>query len=283
MLNVDYSGSKGTHLDMFRAPNRTPDGLRIPGVQPFLWETSNADSILHSGTVRLRKRMSSGLSVGGSYTYSKSIDNASSIANGPVVVAQNDLDLAAERGLSSFDQRHKLSADYVYELPFGTNKRWLSTTTLASRILGDWQWSGSISFATGLPFTPSVLGNFTDVAGGVNGTLRANLTGQAVSLADPTVAEWFNTAAFAVPAPGQFGDAGRNVIEGPHTFAVNMAIAKTFSFGDTKGFEVRVQATNVFNTPQFTTIDTVVNSPTFGRVIGVGGMRKMQFLARYRF
>jgi hypothetical protein len=283
LLNVDYNGSKGTHLDMFRAPNRTPTGLRIAGVQPFLWETSDADSILHSGTVRLRKRMSHGLSVGGRYTYSKSIDNASSIGSGAVVVAQNDLDLAAERGLSSFDQRHRLTADYVYEFPFGTNKRWLSTTTLASRIFGDWQWSGNISFATGFPFTARVLGSFTDVAGGVNGTLRANVTGQPVSVPDPSVAEWFNTAAFVIPAPGQFGDAGRNSIEGPHTFSMNMAMAKTFNLGDTKGFEVRLQAMNVFNTPQFTTIDTVVNSPTFGRVVGVGGMRKMQFLARYRF
>ncbi|MFI5111327.1 MAG: carboxypeptidase regulatory-like domain-containing protein [Terriglobales bacterium] len=284
VLNLDYNGSKGTHLDLFRAPNRTPSGgLSIAGVQPFLWESSNADSIMHGGTVRLRKRMSHGLSVGGSYTYSKSIDNASSIGGGAVVVAQNDQDLAAERGLSSFDQRHRLTADYVYEFPWGTNKRWLSTTTLASRIFGDWQWSGNIAFATGLPFTARVLGSFTDVASGVNGTLRANVTGQPVSLSDPTVAAWFNTAAFVIPPAGTFGDAGRNTIEGPHTFSVNMAMAKTFSMGDTKGFEVRLQATNVFNNPQFTSIDTVVNSPTFGRVVGVGGMRKLQFLARYRF
>ncbi|MBZ5566623.1 MAG: TonB-dependent receptor [Acidobacteriia bacterium] len=284
VLNLDYNGSKGTHLDMLRAPNRLPGGgLRIAGVQPFLWETSDADSIMHGGTVRLRKRMSSGLSIGGSYTYSKSIDNASSIGGGAVVVAQNDLDLAAERGLSSFDQRHRLTADYVYEFPFGTNKRWLSTTTLASRIFGDWQWSGNLSFATGLPFTARVLGSFSDVASGVNGTLRANVTGQPISMPDPTVAEWFNTAAFTTPAAGSFGNAGRNTIEGPHTFSMNMAIAKTFTMGDTKGLEVRLQATNVFNAPQFTTIDAIVNSPTFGRVVGVGGMRKMQVLARYRF
>ncbi len=284
VLNLDYNGSKGTHLDLLRAPNRTPTGgLRIAGVQPFLWESSDADSILHGGRVRLRKRMSNGLSLGGSYTYSKSIDNAASIGGGASVVAQNDRDLAAERGLSSFDQRHKLTADYVYEFPMGTNKRWLSTTSLASRIFGDWQWSGNIAFATGLPFTARVLGSFTDVASGVNGTLRANTTGQPVSIADPAVAEWFHTAAFVIPPAGTFGTAGRNTIEGPHTFSVNMAMAKTFSLGDTKAFEVRVQATNVFNNPQFTTIDTVVNSPTFGRVVGAGGMRKMQFLARYRF
>jgi hypothetical protein len=269
---------------MFRAPNRLPSGgLSIPGVQAFLWETSDADSILHSGSVRLRKRMTSGLSLGGTYTYSKSIDNASSIGGGAVVVAQNDRDLAAERGLSSFDQRHRLTADYVYELPFGTNKRWLSKTSLLSHMFGDWQWSGNISFATGFPFTARVIGSFTDVASGVNGTLRANATGAPISVPDPSVQEWFNTAAFVAPPAGTFGDAGRNTIEGPSAWSVNMAIAKTFNLGETRGLEVRVQATNVLNMPQFTTIDTMVNSPTFGRVVGVGSMRKMQFLARYRF
>ncbi len=150
-------------------------------------------------------------------------------------------------------------------------------------MFGDWQWSGNISFATGFPFTARVIGSFTDVANGVNGTLRANTTGAPISISDPTVQEWFNTAAFVTPPAGTFGDAGRNTIEGPSTWSVNMAVAKTFNLGDTKGLEVRVQATNVFNTPQFTSIDTIVNSPTFGRVVGVGGMRKMQFLARYRF
>jgi hypothetical protein len=88
-------------------------------VQPFLYESSEGFSILHQGTLRLRKRMRHGLSLGGTYTYSKSIDDASSIGGGATVVAQNDLDIVAERGLSSFNQTHRLVADYVYELPFG--------------------------------------------------------------------------------------------------------------------------------------------------------------------
>ncbi|MGI9101995.1 MAG: TonB-dependent receptor domain-containing protein [Terriglobales bacterium] len=283
VLNVDYTGTKGTHLDMLRAPNRTATGVLITGAQPFLWESSVGDSILHSGTVRLRKRMSSGLSLGGSYTFSKSIDNASSIGGGAGVVAQNDQDLAAERGLSSFDQRHRLTADYVYEFPLGTNKRWLGAGGTLAHIFGDWQWSGNFSLASGFPFTARVLGAFFDVASGVNGTLRANMTGQPIALADPSVAEWFNTAAFTPPPPGQFGDAGRNTIIGPRTWAVNMALAKTINLGETKNLELRWQANNVFNTPQFTGLDTVVNSRTFGQVITAGAMRRMTLLARFRF
>lgn len=284
LLNVGYTGSKGTALDMVRAPNRDPGGgLRIPDVQAFLWETSQGSSILHSGSVRLRKRMSSGLSVGGTYVYSKSIDNASSIGGGATVVAQNDLDLAAERGLSSFDVRHRLTMDYMYEFPFGTGKRWLAKPNMASGIFGDWTWSGDVTVASGSPFTARVLGDITNVSQGVNGTLRANYNGQSISVNDPSVGQWFNTAAFGVPVAGQFGNAGRNTIIGPGTVLFNMALAKSIPLKDMMGFEVRVEAQNAFNHPVYSGIDTTVNSPTFGRVISVGSMRKLQVFTRFRF
>ena len=284
VLNVDYTGTKGTHLDILRAPNRDASGgLRIPGVQPFLWESSDGNSIMHAGSVRLRKRLQHGLGLGATYIFSKSIDNASSIGGGATVVAQNDQDLAAERGLSSFDQRHKFTGDWTFDLPFGENRRWFSGKGGASRVLGGWQYTGSFTIASGLPFTARVLGDFADVSQGVNGTLRADTTGQPIQLAHPTLTEFFNTAAFVVPPLGQFGDSGRNTITGPSTVSVNMAISKTIQIGDTKALECRAQASNVFNTPQWTGLDTVVNSPTFGHVISVGAMRRIQFLARFRF
>src|SRR5205814_6760429 len=129
------------------------------GVQPCLWQTSQGDSILHSASVRLRKRMQRGVSVGGTYVFSKSIDNASSIGGGGTVVAQNDQDLAAERGLSSFDQRHRLTADYTYELPFGTDRRWANRGWPAT-IFSGWVWNGNVQLASGTPYTARVLGAF---------------------------------------------------------------------------------------------------------------------------
>jgi hypothetical protein len=227
--------------------------------------------------------MSHGVSVGGTYVFSKSIDNASSIGGGSTVVAQNDQDLSAERGLSSFDQRHRFSGDYIVQLPFGDNRRWLASPGIANRLFGDWQWQGTFTVASGIPYTARVLGSFADVASGVNGTLRADATGQPVALANPSIAEFFNTAAFTLPLPGQFGTAGRNTIEGPHTLSFNMSLAKEISLGETRGLELRVQGSNVFNTPQWSGIDTVVNSPTFGRVTSVGSMRTLQMLARFHF
>ena len=283
ILNVGYSGSKGTRLDMVRAPNRGPEGLLIPNVQPFLWESSEGSSILHAGTVSLRKRMTNGVSIGGRYTFSKSIDNASSIGGGTTIVAQNDLDLAAERGLSSFDQRQKFTGDFMYELPFGTGRHWMANPGVMETIFGAWTWSGSFTLASGNPFTARVVGAFTDVARGTSGSLRADYNGAPISLTNPSVAQWFNTAAFTVPPAGQFGTAGRNTIEGPGTILFNFALSKDIPLHDMMAFEIRAEANNVFNHANFTGIDTNVNSPTYGQVISVGSMRKLQIFTRFRF
>ncbi|HUO60147.1 MAG TPA: TonB-dependent receptor [Candidatus Acidoferrales bacterium] len=284
LLNVGYTGSKGTALDMLRYPNRQPDGLLDNGAQPYEWETAQGFSIMHALAVRVRKRMTNGFSAGGTYTYSKSIDNASSIGGSGAMVAQNDKDLAAERGLSSFDQRHKLSADWLYELPFGTGKHWLANNGWAQKVFGDWTLSSSITAGSGTPFTASVRGNSVDVASGTNGSLRASMVpGQSISIGNPSLTHWFNTAAFTIPASGTFGTAGRNTIIGPGSVVLNMSLMKNVVIKETRSLEFRADAQNFLNHANYSTIDTVVNSPTFGQVVGVGSMRKITVSSRFRF
>jgi len=281
VLAIGYAGTRGTDLDLERAPNRGPLGPRLPDVQPFLWQSSEATSIMHSLTVRARRRLAHGVGVGVSYIFSKSIDDASSIGGGALVVAQNDQDLAAERGRSSFDRRHRLAADYVVELPFGPGRRWLEKG-FGAAVLGGWTWNGSATVQSGAPFTARVLGDYADVSRGVNGTLRADVTGEDVAVADPDPALWFNPGAFVAPPLGAFGNAGRNTITGPGSFLVNMGLTRNVPLGGTRVLSIRVQAANVFNTPQFTAIDTALNSPTFGRVIATGPMRTVQVQMRFR-
>ena len=102
-------------------------------------------------------------------------------------------------------------------------------------------------------------------------------------MANPSIGAWFNTSAFIAPPPGQYGDAGRNIIIGPGTILFNLSVAKTFPFRDTKSLEFRATANNVFNHPNFSGIDTNMNSPTFGQVTSVASMRQLQFLSRFRF
>ncbi len=100
---IAYTGTKGLSLDLLRAPNRSPSGTTISGVAPFIWQSSGANSIMHALSARLRKRLAMGVTFGGTYTWGKSMDNASSLGGGGGVVAQNDKDLQAEWSLSSFD------------------------------------------------------------------------------------------------------------------------------------------------------------------------------------
>jgi len=311
LLNLDYTGTKGTNLDILEAPNRTPTGVRIDGVDAFTYENSVADSEANAGSVRLRKRLAGGVAIGGIFTFSKSLDDASSIGagatsvastpglgaggtgaggggastgGGAANVAQNPFNLSAERGLSSFNQTHKFTADYLYELPFGHDKRWLTGEAPLRTVFGDWQWSGDWTIASGLPFTPRLLNNTCDVNGGTNGTLRPNLVpGQSVSLAHPSIAEWFNIAAFAAQTTCTYGNASRNSIIGPGSKVFDMAFTKIFPLKEARVLEFRAQATNIFNKPNYSSIDTNVTSPTFGRVTAAGAMRQFTMTARFRF
>jgi hypothetical protein len=282
LVNVGYTGSKGTALDMLRAPNRGPDGTLIATVEPFNWETSQGSSILHAGSLRLRKRMTRGVAVGGTYTYSKSIDNASSIGGSTQVVAQDDKNLRAERGLSSFDQRHKLTGDWTVELPWGEGRKWLTKPNAARTVLGDWLLQSSFTVASGTPFTARVLGDASDVAGGTNGTLRADYNGEPIQISDRSIKHWFNTGAFSKPVSG-YGNAGRDTIIGPGSVVMSLALSKNIPLKDSMGLEMRAEAANVLNHPNYSGIDTTVNSPTFGQVTSVGSMRMMTLSMHYRF
>ena len=281
-LGVGYTGTKGSNLDLLEAPNRTPTGLLIPDVAPFIYETSVAASHMNSLSLRIRKRLSDGVAFNGTYTLSKAIDDASSVAGVGGTVAQNPNDLAAETGLSSFNQTHQFTGNFIYELPFGEGKPWFQTGTMAS-LLGNWTLNATVQLASGTPYSVIIANSVADAARGTNGTLRANYNGAPIALSDPTTMLFFNTAAFSAPLPGQYGDSGRNIIIGPGTSVANFSITKNINMGQTRGLSIQLLANNVFNTVQFATIDTTLNSPTFGQVTSVRPMRRMQVLLRYRF
>ena len=291
LMNIDYNGSKGTRLDTERA-------ILIPGgSQPFIYESSAGDSVFNAGSIRFRKRLAKGIGLTATYIYSKSIDDASSIGGGGVVVAQNPLDIAEDRGLSSFDQRQKFTGNWTYDLPFGENRRFLQKG-FVSHVLAGWQWSGDFTVASGLPYTIRVLGGTVDIERGVSGSLRANVvSGEMQRLSNPTTKEWFNTAAFCQPettmsnptatcvnaADSTYGDAGRNILEGPGQVSVDMSLNKTITIKEYRSLDLRITANNIFNMVNFTSLSTVVNSTTFGEVTGAGTMRRVTVQARFRF
>jgi len=276
MLNVGYNGSKGTNQDIKSAPRSTTSS---PNTDPtnlvFTYEQAAAYSRFNAGTVRLNKRLSGGFAVGANYQYSHSIDDTATMA-------QDWQNLGAEEGNSSFDLRHKVSGNYLYELPFGKDKFWV-TSGRASHILEGFSISGTFTFATGTPLTPSYQAAVADVARGTTGTLRPDrVAGTSITAGGGSLKKWFNTAAFSAPA-GSYGTASRNSIAGPGTVTNNMSLAKTVQVGDARSWEFRATANNVFNTVQYSGVDTNVVSSTFGQVTSVGSMRSFQFTSKFRF
>jgi hypothetical protein len=290
VMNAGYNGSKGSNLDVTIAPRysaATPE--TNPGNVLFNYEQSAAFSNFNAGTLRVNKRLSNGIAIGANYQYSHSIDNAGSVGGTSTVVAQNWQDILAEESNSSFDVRHKVSGNYLYELPFGKDKFWVTTGTW-SHVLEGFSISGTFTFATGASLTPSYQATIGDVQRGTAGTQRPDrIPGSSLTEGGGSLKHWFNTAAFTAPA-GPYGTASRYSIPGPGIVQNNMSLSKTMQLGETRSFEVRATANNVFNTVQYSTVATTLftgteassNSP-FGQVTGVAAMRSFQFNARFRF
>ena len=129
-----------------------------------------------------------------------------------------------------------------------------------------------------------MVGATSSVATGTNNSLRADLVpGVPIQLNDPALLSFFNTAAFSPPPLGAFGTAPRNVIIGPGGHVVNLSFNRDMRIGSNRAVTLQVNATNLFNTIQWTTIDTNVNSNTFGQVTRFAGMRTVTVNLRFRF
>jgi hypothetical protein len=288
VMNVGYNGSKGNHLDITGAPRATPQHMGTnPTNQVFTYDQAVAFSKLSAGTLRVNKQLSKGIALGANYQYSHSIDDAAAVNGTSPRVAQNWQDLQAEEGNSSFDLRHQVSGTYLYELPFGKDKSWV-TSGVGSHILEGFSVSGSFNFATGSPLTPAYMATENDVSCGTAGSGRPDRVAGTPVGGGPGL-HWFNPGAFVAPAsvPGYpcavFGTAARNSIAGPGIITNNLSLSKTMQMGDTRSFEIRATLNNAFNTVQYAGVGTSVTLPTFGQVTSVGKMRAFEFRARFRF
>ncbi len=279
-----YTGIKGTDLDLLSAPDRGPDGsLLIPGVQPFTWESSAAHSLLNQGNVQLTRRLSHGIGGTASYTLSKSMDDTPSLGGNATIVAQDPKNPDAEWALSNFDRRHQFTGSVTWELPFGIGRKWLDNKGALADTIGGWTATLQFTAQSGTPFSARVCGATTDVAQGTNCSLRADVTGAPISNADPTIFNFFNTAAFSTPPGGVYGDAARNLIIGPGGHQLNGTLLRTIPLAGNRALTLQINAINLLNTVQWTTLDTDINSPTFGHVLSVKPMRSLTMQMRFRF
>jgi len=285
MLEIGYVGSKGTGLIGARDANQPPPSANQYYMRPVaafadidLLE-SNRNSTYHSLQARFEQRLDFGLSLLASYTFAKSIDNGSSFFSsaGDPNFPQNSYNLAAERGLSNFDVRHRFVASYGYDLPFHSASRWIK----------GWQTFGILQLQTGQPFTVALLPDFDNSNTGIDSlgfgaNNRPNMVGNS-HVANPGPAQWFNTAAFAIPAYGSFGNGGRNTVEGPGLATVDLSLVKNTAIREGSTLQFRVEAFNLLNRTNFGLPDNFIGSPTFGQILSAGNPRRLQLALKLLF
>ena len=314
LLEVRYVGARGTHLPRNVEANpavfgpgataQNADRRRLYANCPadgsscdfstIAMLTNQTSSSYHAGQISLSRRYSEGIAMNVSYWYSKSIDylsamNLSGSAAKPLAgendLAQNPFDLAAEKGPSLFDARHRWVASATWEprLP-------ASLPAFAQVALRDWQVNVVATHSSGTPFTVS---DSTNVA------LQANsppISGFAASrpdlVGDPnggprTVDQWLSRDAFRRLDPrteaGEFGDAGRNLARGPSYTNVDLSLVRTFALPHTMRLQFRAEAFNVANHANFGLPVADLNSANFGRILSAGPPRLLQFALKLTF
>lgn len=304
-LNLAYLGIKGSNGAQEFLPNTYPIGGTSPcPLCPvgFDYRTSGGTSTRNQGSVQLRRRLRSGFTASVLYTFSKSLDDDSTLGGqggmtagatastaAPVLIAQNWLNPDAERSLSSFDQRHLMNANFQYTSGMG-----LGGGTLLSgwrgRVFKEWTILGTLTASSGLPETPIYLAAVPGT--GFTGILRpdrASSPTQSVS-----AGRYLNANAFTAPQSGRWGDAGRYSITGPGHFTLNTSLQRTFRLDRRWNLDVRADATNILNHAVFTSYNTTLNpasagsslaagSPLFGLPATTNAMRSVQITARLRF
>lgn len=277
-VEVSYEGSKGTHLDRSYDINQpvysggTTLGRPWPTFAGITYFRYGSNSSHHAALISLRRRFQNGLFYRVSYTFGKSVDDASQNgagSNGGYVGAQDARNLSLERGRSDWDTRHSLKLTFSAESPFRAN-----------RFLRAWQIALTGRISSGQPFTP-VVANSSITAGEPDRPDRLANGG----VANPTPTQWFDIKAFAALPIGSFrpGTSGRNILDGPGYGQVNTALSRLFKIGDRKAVQFRWEVFNVTNRTNLLLPNTSVDVAAGGAITSASDARIMQFGLRFVF
>jgi len=271
----------GTRTSQSRRPRRQNTRRPFYAIDPNLagvsYFASDGLSEYYAGQLTLDKRLGKGLSGLLGYTWSHAIDNVvlefGGGAAGPQ--PQDPRNLKAERGNSIIDLRHRLTASYLYELPFGKGKAMMNRGGIANVVLGGWQTNGILTVQTGQPFLARTANIYDQRTGS-----RPNIIGPVVY--PHTLQQWFSPSAYATPAPYTYGNASRNSLFGPGRTNLDASLFKNFVIREQVRFEFRAEAFNVFNHPQFGLPNQNIGNAQVGSITStVGNPRQLQMGLRF--
>jgi hypothetical protein len=320
VLSIGYVGTKGVHLgrmfDNTAIPQVSSDGRKFfpvgaprrnPNFALARYRTFDANSHYDALQVGFKKKLSRGSMFQASYTFSKFIDHMSGTVGGSdfgnsSVSAQDGDDLSAEKALSAYDMRHKLSASYGYELPFGRG-----AVGFRRKLIQGWQLNGILSTYTGVPINVrnntnrsrnNSIGAITErpnlVAGASNSPTSGTslgCTGIAAGTLLGTADYWFDPCSFVLQDAGFFGNLGRNTLIGPGKASLDFSLFKNTALGESRNLQFRAEFFNLLNrvnlgSPNSTVFTNNSGAPSgnAGRITGTNGTaRQIQFALKLTF
>jgi outer membrane receptor protein involved in Fe transport len=283
VFTMDYVGTKSTHLDLIHDLNQYVNGVKPYSNFAYLeYQQSLGNGSYNGLEASVQRRFTNGLSLDVAYTYSESI--------------QTTYLQTFERALSGFDVPQRVVASYLYELPFGKGKPFVSAG-LAAALLGGWRTAGVYTFSSGLPFTVSSGSSFSNALGAYGAaTALPNVVGTPHIVGNTNC--WFYVSAnktcqavgqgyadaFALQQPGQFGNAGANILRGPHASVFDLSLMRDFTIRESTSLQFRWESFNLTNTPMFSGPNSNLSSGGVGAITSLAGdPRVMQFALRLSF
>ncbi len=280
-VRVSYLGNLGLHLDRVFPMN---EPLPAPGnvqarrpYQPFgniNYQETGRNSILHALQVGVIRRYSNGHSFQMEYQFNRALGE-NTFASAPMDFRNSRLD----RGNLDYVRRHVLTTNYVYDLPFGKGRPYLTGVSgFGGKMISGWQLTGIVSMGTGEPYSIT----FTSTTVGWPSS-RADIIGNP-NVDNPTIDRWFDPSAFGVPAPFEYGNSARNMLFGPGYFNWDAGILKNTNITERMLLEFRAELFNVPNHPNFGLPASSISVPaSVGRISSAGDARTVQFGMRLRF
>jgi hypothetical protein len=308
LFDVSYVFTKGTHQNFARDINQVPESDLLPSggvnnaAQPY--PQFNAiqghlfDGYSNYNALQLRaeKRISRGLSFVANYAWSKTMDAGTSSGHlATADVWQNAYNISANYGLSQLDTRNTINGSATYELPFGKGRSF-PLHGFVDEAVGGWRLTGIFQIHSGIPFTPTTSNNGQDLSGSDSTQCSCsfswlpNVIGNP-HVSHPSINEWYNSAAFATPPPGTFGNERRNSLIGPNWRDLDLSLGKAFQLVEGIRLEIRADSFNVFNHPNFSQPSTatgtgVTTGPGIvppSQITSANGPRGIQLGGRFTF
>jgi hypothetical protein len=293
-LQTGYVGGEGHHLFTRYQVNLIDPGTGkrpLAGFSQFGLKANDGNDSFNALQVSLERRFTHGFLWQTQYMWSHAITDAS-IGAGESIAFENMACRACDRSDSPYDVRNTSTSNAIYQLPFGPGRKYLNSHDFASRMLGGWELSGIGTASSGQPLNITIKRSASQLLDGNTSNQRPNLVpGVSIYAANQTIDNWFNPAAFSVPAKGTWGNLGRYAGRGPGYYEIDSALQKKFLLTERIALDFRAEAFNLFNHPIYSNPSGNLSSGSFGRItdilntgaVGTGTPRRLQFALRLEF